>query len=535
MLAFALLPAQPAGAATTIPDGTESTAGIQQIGPGQYFSDTRTFEVGQTDVSAGSIGRRHAVVAPDGGPAIPEPVPASRPELSVFGPGWEAEFLGGTINRKLETRKLATGNDAVVVTDLTDGTSTTYELRGGVTLPGGGGVRRFEAAGGSRLVESTHWDAAAAVLRSAISETVAVNTGGAPEAGDDTFTDAGGTPLPPADLNPTYQWQRVGGSQGTDGWRVTGVGTRAFGVSSVTYDGQGRISSVEEPAVGEAPKERLSVHYAPATTASAASFGDYAGQVKEITLTTGAEEPQTVARYGYDPTGRLRTVTDPTEDIAPHAAYSYDPLGRLASVESPERGTWGLDFPAGTAAPEAVATGEVPVPGMVLEGAEGINDPAATGPSPADFLPGGVASPMAFPRSCTTAANWLWYTKKGCSAWVAHYGWRAPQWKKTPTGRTVVGVKHDHCTSSPDKPSGFDFRTACDMHDYGYGLIGNTYKNYTYYLDRNRKTQVDDLFYTTLRDSTCPKYRWSSTCKSVAWTYRQGVRGGNPKNGANAT
>ncbi|MYY09404.1 hypothetical protein GT204_10900 [Streptomyces sp. SID4919] len=90
--------------------------------------------------------------AVDGGPARPESALASPPELAVFGPSREAEFLGGTINRKLETQA-----DAIVVTDL-------------------------------------------------------------------------------ADLIVTYHWNQPNGVPGADTWRVTAAGTKAHGMSSVTYD-----------------------------------------------------------------------------------------------------------------------------------------------------------------------------------------------------------------------------------------------------------------------------------------------------------
>lgn len=65
------------------------------------------------------------------------------------------------------------------------------------------------------------------------------------------------------------------------------------------------------------------------------------------------------------------------------------------------------------------------------------------------------------------------------------------------------------------------------MHDYGYGLIATDYVRYS------EKEGVDDIFYTTLKDHTCPAYsawvRWA--CVADAWVYRQGVRSGDPYNG----
>ncbi|MCZ0978831.1 phospholipase A2 [Streptomyces diastatochromogenes] len=98
------------------------------------------------------------------------------------------------------------------------------------------------------------------------------------------------------------------------------------------------------------------------------------------------------------------------------------------------------------------------------------------------------------------------------------------------------GINHDHCTTAPDKPLGYNFIPACDMHDYGYGLIGNTYKGYKYYLSRNKGLAVDAVFYSTLYSKTCSAYFWKSTCRSLANTYYAAVTVfGRAKNGANAT
>ncbi|MEU8268616.1 hypothetical protein AB0B89_15780 [Sphaerisporangium sp. NPDC049002] len=45
-----------------------------------------------------------------------------------------------------------------------------------------------------------------------------------------------------------------------------------------------------------------------------------------------------------------------------------------------------------------------------------------------------------------------------------------------PGNKAVVGVNNDNCTvpvvgRCGSFPGGFDFRVACDMHDYGYGII----------------------------------------------------------------
>ncbi|MEU7862674.1 phospholipase A2 [Nonomuraea sp. NPDC049141] len=527
-----LLAASPAAADTV---GDAPTVPVQGIGPGLYFPASHTYELHESDVAAGAIGRRHNVTVVDDGLAKPQTAPASRPELGVFGPGWQAEFLGGTIARKLEIQ-----NGAVVVTELDGGTSTRYALTSSISFPSGGGIQKYEDPNGSKITETTKWDAAAGELHTTVVETIASNLATADE-GDDVFVNAGGTPFTEAELSPTYTWNKLGTLQG-DNWRVTGFGTSAYGTSLLTYDSAGRISTIKDPAVDEKPEETVTLRYATTTTATSGSFGDYAGQVKEITVVSGTEAPKTVARFDYSLSGWLSAASDPSSGTAAET-YTYDTAGRLDHLNSLELGNWDLSFPANSASP-TVASTELDRPSAIdpLAGATGVGDPNAVEPPASDFTdPASIDGTLSSPTKCATVENWLWYTKKGCSAWAAHYGWHNPQFKNTPTGFQVVGINHDHCTNSPDKPRylfwKFDFRVPCDMHDYGYGLIGNTYKGYKWYIDRNKKSKVDNLFFTTLVKKTCPAYSKAARvgCLQLAAIYRVGVLAGKPKNGADAT
>jgi hypothetical protein len=507
-------------------------AEVQEVGPGQYFSDSSTFKIAETDVSFAGIGRRHGVAAANGDLARPQSAPATRPELAVFGPGWQGEFLGGAINRKLEVQ-----NGAVVVTNLEEGNSTRYDLKSSVSLPGGGGINTYEDATGAKLTETTKWDATAGAMRTTMSEAISVDPA-TQDAGDDTFTDASGNPVSAADLKFAYTWAQPAGLQSTDTWRVTSVGTTAYGKSTVGYDTQGRISTIKEPAAGEAPETTLAFTYATSTTAGTSSLGDFTGRLKEVTVTVGTEAPQTAARYAYDLSGLLRTVSDPSDGTT-QATYAYDGIGRLTSIDSRSNGAWQLSFPAGSAVPQVTsADADRPTAGTPIEGSGGIPSPVTPEPPPGDFIPGGIDGTQAYPKYCPTAKDWMWWTKIGCVSYAAHYGWHSPSWKRTASGFKVMGINHDHCTQAPDRPSGFDYRPACDSHDYGYGLIGNTYKKYKYYLDRSRKADVDNRFYITLRDKVCGGYfiLVRGTCKRIALVYWAAVRvKGNPKNGANAT
>ncbi|MFD0396067.1 hypothetical protein ACFQ3Z_44070 [Streptomyces nogalater] len=97
-----LLPQQTAGAAVTEqPQATAATVDppladgeIQQVGPGLYSTAEKSFELYETDVAEGLMGRTHTVTEGADGVARPESAPATRPDQGVFGPGWEAGFLG---------------------------------------------------------------------------------------------------------------------------------------------------------------------------------------------------------------------------------------------------------------------------------------------------------------------------------------------------------------------------------------------------------------------------------------------------------
>lgn len=520
------------GTTGTVPDPPSAEGELQQVGPGLYSTADQSFELYETDVAEGAMSRSHTVAARSGGVAVPESAPASRTDMGVFGPGWAAEFLGGQLNRKLEQK-----GGSVVVTDLDAKASVTYALKSSVDYPSGGGVKKYESTGGDRLTETTRFDAASGTLVSTATEVLAPAVAPPDEdlSGD---TDAG-SPVAVDNLTPTYTWKQA--APGADAWRVTGVGNVADGNSTVGYDAKGRVSTIKEPAAGDTPEQSLSVKYSAATTATGTSLGEFAGRAKEITVTTGSTT-QTLARYSYDASGLLRSVANPVEGTEPVSSYAYDPTGRVSDVSSPSNGDWDLTFAAESASPNVEPVGPArPASESPIEGASGITDSAATAPPATDFETGEITDPQAYPRHCSRATDWMWYLKRGCAAWAAHYGWHKPYWKRTPTKHWVVGINYDGCsTPGPNisRPGGFNFRTACDMHDYGYGLIGNTYKGYSYYLDRSKKSNVENTFYTTMKTYSCKAYsvfvRWR--CNSYAYAYYKAVGlKGHPKNGAYKT
>jgi YD repeat-containing protein len=269
-----------------------------------------------------------------------------------------------------------------------------------------------------------------------------------------------------------FRWAVVTGQ-----WRVTAVETPDSGIDRVTYDARGRVMRLTDGVTAA----HADVHYA-------------GGLVESIAYAAGnGSAPATVAEYRYDLAGRLVSVATPRDGL--ETTYAYDALNRLTGMDSSALGSWTLRY-------------------------DSTSDPA---PAEAQENPDTVAASV-----CSTATSYMW-GESGCWANpVRHYGEHSPSWKTTPTGKWVVGIDYDHCTSSPDQPDGFDFRPACDMHDYGYGVIATGYLSY------DKKYAVDEVFYTTLKEHTCPAYsaweRWA--CVSDAWIYRQAVNQGDPKNGA---
>ncbi|HEX4818034.1 MAG TPA: phospholipase [Nonomuraea sp.] len=77
----------------------------------------------------------------------------------------------------------------------------------------------------------------------------------------------------------------------------------------------------------------------------------------------------------------------------------------------------------------------------------------------------------------------------------------------------------DLCSTSPDRPLGFDFRTPCRRHDFGY----RNYQAADQF--RANKTRIDAAFYFDMRQ-VCAGYSRVSraTCDGLAWTYYQAVR-----------
>ncbi|WP_420717961.1 phospholipase [Streptomyces sp. H34-S4] len=77
----------------------------------------------------------------------------------------------------------------------------------------------------------------------------------------------------------------------------------------------------------------------------------------------------------------------------------------------------------------------------------------------------------------------------------------------------------DYCTTSPDNPFGFPFRTACARHDFGY-------RNYKAAGELQAvKPRLDEMFHSDLK-RVCGRYAGArkASCEGTAWTYYQAVK-----------
>lgn len=76
----------------------------------------------------------------------------------------------------------------------------------------------------------------------------------------------------------------------------------------------------------------------------------------------------------------------------------------------------------------------------------------------------------------------------------------------------------DLCSTSPDQPAGFDFRTPCRRHDFGYRnykAVGQFPAN---------KAHVDSAFYEDMKAVCATHGSRQTECNGYAWTYYQAVK-----------
>ena len=106
-------------------------------------------------------------------------------------------------------------------------------------------------------------------------------------------------------------------------------------------------------------------------------------------------------------------------------------------------------------------------------------------------------------------------TQTGATSYQA---WNAARQDQASWAEYGFDWSTDHCSSSPDRPLGFDFTLACHRHDFGY-------RNYraagTFAANKGR---VDLAFYEDLK-RVCAMYAAATrpACYSLAWVYYEAV------------
>jgi hypothetical protein len=129
----------------------------------------------------------------------------------------------------------------------------------------------------------------------------------------------------------------------------------------------------------------------------------------------------------------------------------------------------------------------------------------------------GLASPAAasadFNQKIAVLSSWTQADSTSQSAWNNALNHQA-DWTEYSFDWST-----DFCSVSPDQPLGYDFRTPCRRHDFGY----RNYKLVNQF--PANKAHVDSAFYYDLK-AVCSTYNVVKrpACYSLAWTYYEAVR-----------
>jgi hypothetical protein len=102
---------------------------------------------------------------------------------------------------------------------------------------------------------------------------------------------------------------------------------------------------------------------------------------------------------------------------------------------------------------------------------------------------------------------------------ASYDAWNAARLNRAPWADYNFDWSTDYCSSSPDKPLGYDFTLSCWHHDFGY----RNYKAMGQF--PANKDRLDSMFYADMKRK-CAAYSvvLQPPCYSLAWTYYQAVR-----------
>jgi RHS repeat-associated protein len=296
-------------------------------GDGQVALYTGEVALSDTDVSVPgyggdiSVSRSHTSFAGDG-------TLAGWPHdavTGVFGPGWTANLEGAQAGAAGMSVVDNTGVDGSIALVGEDGTALVY----------------------TRATPSRTYPVGSAMYVAATQDTVddgsVLSIAGSGVGTVLTLTEEDGT---------ATTWKPVAAPNPTTGtvWKPATITEPGHnGATTFGHDPSGRVTRIVAavpdgmsgtacPTSGALSRgcRAIDITYAAATTATAATPGDYIGQVKSISAwlwnpATAAMQTTTVATYTYDTSGRLRQVLDPRTTLG--VAYTWSgTTTRLASV-----------------------------------------------------------------------------------------------------------------------------------------------------------------------------------------------------------
>ena len=307
---------------TLVPHAFGDAFPTAEVGPADVALQTGEFQLSETDVTAGGLSISRTYQSFDG---------PSSPAQSVFGPGWVAE-LDGPMSELAAAMVIDRSAADGTITLMVDGESTIYRHQAGTI--GSQAVGLYVAQGeGATYNERLEIVAGTPKTLVLTSENGTVTTWNHISGTTWTIEKVDKSTAEPAT---TYSHDAAGLVTGIYD-APTGVtcdattqdrGCHALFLSYVTVSGAKRLDKVEFRTWDPQP-------------GSDGSPG------------TGAMTTTTVARYGYDSSGRLTGVWDPrlTNASGPlETTYAYQALGGdtyLASATPPGEKTWNFALDSG--------------------------------------------------------------------------------------------------------------------------------------------------------------------------------------------
>ncbi|MFF0549430.1 DNRLRE domain-containing protein [Streptomyces sp. NPDC004311] len=304
---------------TATVDRNAGTAPTQQLGPGVLNTLTGDYILSATDASAFgmSVARTSTSRGRNDAPSG---------TVAIFGPGWRSDTV---LDEKDSWSLLKKTSDTSVAIVGTNG------LELGFTATAGGGWRPEPGAEELRLTGPT---GGSFTLRDTAGKVT-------------TFTKA--DPGLPAWQASAVHQEGLTGSTQVVSEAVTADGKKLVRPQRIVASTSATSAETCVTAPTAKGCRALEFVYATATTATghstAADFGDFTGQVKEIrqwSTEPGAAQATSrpVASYRYDAAGRLRQVWNPNLSQGSQNQYSYDSAGRVFWLHAQNEPAWTFTY-----------------------------------------------------------------------------------------------------------------------------------------------------------------------------------------------